>query len=110
MRSTTACLLVLALSCIGCTTMMNIRGIGEFHSPEQGEVKVAGIKIGTERGVDKEVISVDRVTNLPVQSSLELHAQDEMLIPESLIIVVIISSIVRDIVRDIINSITILPI
>ena len=106
MRKTTACLLVLALSCIGCTTMMNVRGIGEFHSPVQREVKVAGIKIGTDSGVGKEVISVDRVTDLPVQSSLELHVHDEMLIPETLIIAVIISSIVRDIIR----SITILPV
>ncbi len=101
MRKTIACLLVLALSSIGCTTVMNVRGIGGFHSPNQGDNIEFGIKIGSSSGVDKDVISVDRSVDLPEQSSPEDIVQDEMPIPQTLAIGLIIGFIVRDTIDSI---------
>jgi hypothetical protein len=85
--------------------MIDIRGIEGFHPPLQRDKIEVGIRIGSGSGVEKEVVSVDRVTDLPVQNSLEPSVHDEMLIPETLIIALIVSSIARDIIR----SITVLP-
>lgn len=101
MRQTIACLLVLTLSFIGCTTVMNVRGIGGFHSPEQGNGSELEIKIRGGNGVDKDTISVDRVTDLPVQTASEEIIQDEMPIAGTLIVALIVSSIVRDIFSSI---------
>ena len=97
MRKTIACLLVLALSFIGCSTMTNVRGIREFHSPMKGNVQKLGIRITCGSGIDKDAVSVDRVTDLPIKKTLEVAVEEEVPIPGTLIIALIISCFVRDV-------------
>ena len=101
MRKTVTGLLVLTLSCIGCSTMMNVEGIGIIQSPRRGDGTELGIRIISSRVEDREVVSVDRVADLPVQNSLQPSVQDEVLVPETLFIALIVTSIVRDILNTI---------
>lgn len=101
MRKTIACLLVLALSFIGCSTVVNVGGVGGFHSPKQGNGTGFGLKIRGGSDVDREVVSVDRVANVLEQTHPEDIVQDEMPIPEALAIGLIISFIVRAIIDSV---------
>lgn len=106
MKKTIAGLVILALTCFGCTTMMNVKGIGGFHSPIQGSGSELGIRIGSSNGVHKDAISVDNDIPSLVTSSQEPSVSDEMLIPETLIIALIVSSILRDLINSGIGQIS----
>jgi hypothetical protein len=97
MKKTIAGLLVLALSCFGCTGVMNVRGTGGFCSPTQEEGMELGIRIGGGSCVDKDVVSVDRRADLPVQNTMETDALEEIPVSETLIITILVISIVEDI-------------
>lgn len=101
MRKIIACLLVLALSFIGCTTATTIGGVRGYHFPTPREGGELGIKIKSGSCVEKEVVSVDQGSTLPIQTSLEPRVFDEMPIPQTLAIALIILSIVRDAINSI---------
>ena len=95
MRKLTACLLVLLLSFLGCTSVAKVVCVRGDHFPTQGEGMVIGIKVGSDSDMVQEVVSVDQDIELPVQTSLEIDVSDEMPIPNAVVIALIISSIVR---------------
>ena len=95
MRKLAACLLVLLLSLLGCTSVAKVVGVKGDYFPTQGDGMVFGIKVGSDRGVAKEAVSVDQDCELPIQSSLEIGVPDEVPIPNAVVTALIISSIVR---------------
>jgi hypothetical protein len=101
MRKMIAFLLVLVLSSIGCTTVINVRAVEGFRSPNHGNDTDWGIKTRNISGVDKDMVSVNRVMDMPEQLSQEDIVHDEMPIPDALPIGLIISFIVRDIIDSI---------
>jgi hypothetical protein len=101
MRKITAYLLFLSLSLLGCSTVTTIGGFGGYHFPTQKEGGELGIKIKSGSGVEKEVVSVDQGSALPIQTSLEPRVFDEMPIPQTVAIALIILSIVRDAINSI---------
>ena len=101
MRKMIACLLVLVLSFIGCTTVTTIGGVRGYHFPTQKEGGELGIRIRSRSGVEKEVVSVDQGSVLPIQTSLEPRIFDEMPISQTVVIALIILSIVRDAINSI---------
>jgi len=101
MRKITACLLVFSLSLIGCTTVTTIGGVRDFHFPMQKEGVEMEIRIKSGSDVDKEVVSVDQDMVLPIPVGPELSVSDELIEPEIIAIVLIISSIVRDAIDSI---------
>ena len=101
MRKMIAFLLVLALSLVGCTTLTSIGDFRSLGYPIPSEGTQLGVRFRSGSGVDKEAISVDQDMVLPVQASLEPNVSDEMPIPETLAIGLIIAFIVRDIIDSI---------
>lgn len=101
MRKITACVLFLSLSFIGCSTVTTVGGVRDFHYPVQREGGEMEIRITSGSSVEKEVVSVDQDTVLPVKTSLESSVSNEISIPETVVIVLIISSIVRDAINSI---------
>ena len=101
MKKMIACMFVLALSFMGCTTMTTIGGVRGVHFPTQREGAQLVVRVQSGSGVDKDAVSVDRVADLPGQASSEEIVKDEMPIPEMVIIVLVISSIVKDFVDSI---------
>ena len=58
MRKLSACLLVLLLSLLGCTSVARVVSVKGDHFPTQGDGMVFGIKVGSDSGVAEEVVSI----------------------------------------------------
>jgi hypothetical protein len=101
MRKITACLLVISLSLLGCTTVTTIGGARGFHFPTQKEGAEMGIRIRSGSGEDTEVISIDRDMAMLILTDPEPSDTYRLTGAEIMTIVLIISSIVRDAINSI---------
>jgi hypothetical protein len=80
--------------------LIRIKVLRPLSFPTQVDAQL-GIRLKSGSGVYKEAVSIDQEMALPIQSSQEMGVSDEMPIPETVAIALIISFIVRDIIDSI---------